>query len=142
MKSLQAIAASAILGVSAVFAPGASAADVGVSLGVSAPYTLDNQPVYVTQPVYVSEPIYTSQPIYSTQPVYSDGYESVWVEPVYRDNVIITQGYYNRRPYARYHRPSMGFGFGFNFGNFSNSGRNDRNHGHHDGRRDKPGRYR
>lgn len=142
MKSLQAIAASAILGVAAVFAPSASAADVGVSLGVSAPYTLGNEPVYTSQPVYSSDTVYTSQPVYSTTS------KGVWVEPVYRTEVyygtprtvIVTPGYYNRRHYSR--SPSFGIGFGFNFRDFSNSGYNDRHHGHHDGRRDKPGRYR
>jgi len=147
MKPLQAIAASAILGVAAVFAPSASAADVGVSLGVSAPYTLGNEPVYTSQPVYSSETVYTSQPVYSTSS------EGVWVEPVYRTEyyygtprtVIVTPGYYNRG-YRGYSRPSVGIGFGFNFGDRDHhnyNGRyNDRNRGHHDGYRDKPGRYR
>jgi len=134
MNTMQSIAGAAVLGLAAFFAPSASAADFGVSVGVGTP----------------------------PAPVYVDGgyYESVWVEPVYRSEiyygtprtVIVTPGYYSRvyRPYARtyvgptYVSPSFGFGF-----NFSDRDRhhhhhhyNDRDRGHHDGRRDKPGRYR
>lgn len=130
MNTMKTLAASAILGVAAFFAPSASAADVGVSVGVGVPV--------------------------APAPVYVDGgyYESVWIEPIYRTEyyggyprtVIVTPGYYNRvyRPYARtYVAPtyvSPSFGFGFNFSN-----RDHHHHsyyGHHDGYRDKPGRYR
>lgn len=126
MNTMKTIAASAILGVAAFFAPSASAADVGVSVGVGIPV--------------------------APEPVYVDGgyHDNVWVEPVYRTEyyygaprtVIVTQGYYNRvyRPYARtYVAPT--FGFGFNFGS-DHHHRYDRDRGHHDGFRDKPGRYR
>lgn len=131
MNKMHAFAGAAVLGLAAFFAPSASAADFGVSVGVGTP----------------------------PAPVYVDGgyYESVWVEPVYRSEiyygtprtVIVTPGYYNRvyRPYGYTRSYGPSFGFGFNFGDRDHhhhyNGRyNDRDRGHHDGYRDKPGRYR
>jgi hypothetical protein len=126
MRTLKTLALGGMLAAATFFAPSASAADVGVSIGIGTP----------------------------PAPIIVDGgyYDHVWVEPVYRTEVyygsprrvIVTPGYYRKVYHSGvYVAPRSGFYFGGSWGHH--------HHHHHyrvdrdrDGyyRRDKPGRHR
>jgi hypothetical protein len=118
MKTLHTLLFGSILGATMLFAPQASAADVGISVGIGP----------------------------RPEPVIVDGgyYDYTWVEPVYRTDyingsphvVIVTRGYY--RPIyhvGRYYAPRGGIYFNGSFGGHSHHYHHDRHDSHsHRGR--------